>query len=100
MSAKVRAQALRACPPRCGSPKSIRSALCKPRWKATGLSRRKYAADKADIFVTTTGNKNVITRAHMDKMKDQAIVCNIGHFDNEIDVAGLEDCMGRNQAAG
>ena len=48
-----------------------------------------YAADKADIFVTTTGNKNVITRAHMDNMKDQAIVCNIGHFDNEIDVAGL-----------
>ncbi len=50
-----------------------------------------YAADKADIFVTTTGNKNVITRAHMDQMKDQAIVCNIGHFDNEIDVAGLEE---------
>ncbi len=48
-----------------------------------------YAADKADIFVTTTGNKNVITRAHMDQMKDQAIVCNIGHFDNEIDVAGI-----------
>jgi len=50
-----------------------------------------YAADKADIFVTTTGNKNVITRAHMDKMNNQSIVCNIGHFDNEIDVAGLED---------
>ncbi|MBC7807632.1 MAG: adenosylhomocysteinase [Akkermansiaceae bacterium] len=50
-----------------------------------------YAADKADIFVTTTGNKNVITRAHMDQMKDQAIVCNIGHFDNEIDVAGIAD---------
>ncbi len=50
-----------------------------------------YAADKADIFVTTTGNKSVITRAHMDKMKDQAIVCNIGHFDNEIDVADLAD---------
>jgi adenosylhomocysteinase len=48
-----------------------------------------YAADKADIFVTATGNKVVITRAVMDKMKDQAIVCNIGHFDNEIDVAGL-----------
>ncbi len=52
-----------------------------------------YAASQADIFVTTTGNKNVITRAHMDKMKDQAIVCNIGHFDNEIDVAGLADCV-------
>jgi len=49
-----------------------------------------YAADKADIFVTATGNKDIITRAVMDKMKDQAIVCNIGHFDNEIDVAGLE----------
>jgi adenosylhomocysteinase len=51
-----------------------------------------YAADKADIFVTTTGNKNVITYAHMDAMKDQAIVCNIGHFDNEIDVASLSKC--------
>ena len=50
-----------------------------------------YAADKADIFVSATGNKNVITRAHMAAMKDQAIVCNIGHFDNEIDVAGLAD---------
>ncbi|NPC58648.1 adenosylhomocysteinase [Caenimonas soli] len=49
-----------------------------------------YAADKGDIFVTTTGNKNVITHDHMAKMKDQAIVCNIGHFDNEIDVASLE----------
>jgi adenosylhomocysteinase len=49
-----------------------------------------YACDKADIFVTATGNKDVITHAHMAKMKDQAIVCNIGHFDNEIDVAALE----------
>ena len=49
------------------------------------------AADKADIFVTATGNYNVITRAHMDRMKDQAIVCNIGHFDNEIDVVGIEN---------
>jgi adenosylhomocysteinase len=49
-----------------------------------------YAADKADIFVTTTGNYKVITHDHMAKMKDQAIVCNIGHFDNEIDVAALE----------
>src|ERR1700681_3953499 len=46
-----------------------------------------YAADKADIFVTTTGNKDVITHDTMVKMKDQAIVCNIGHFDNEIEVA-------------
>src|SRR5450432_1650021 len=50
-----------------------------------------YAADKADIFVTTTGNFKVITHAHMKAMKNQAIVCNIGHFDNEIDVASLED---------
>ena len=49
-----------------------------------------YAADKADIFVTTTGNKSVIRHEHMVAMKDQAIVCNIGHFDNEIDVASLE----------
>ncbi|MDW3684832.1 adenosylhomocysteinase [Cupriavidus sp. CV2] len=49
-----------------------------------------YAADKADIFVTCTGNYHVITHDHMAKMKDQAIVCNIGHFDNEIDIASLE----------
>ena len=49
-----------------------------------------YAADKADIFVTTTGNFKVITHEHMAAMKDQAIVCYIGHFDNEIDVASLE----------
>jgi adenosylhomocysteinase len=49
-----------------------------------------YAADKADIFVTATGNKHVITHDHMVKMKDQAIVCNIGHFDNEIDIASVE----------
>ena len=49
-----------------------------------------YAADKADIFVTATGNNDVITHEHMEAMKDQAIVCNIGHFDNEIDVASLE----------
>ena len=49
-----------------------------------------YAADKADIFVTCTGNYHVITHDHMAKMKDQAIVCNIGHFDNEIDVASVE----------
>jgi len=48
-----------------------------------------YAADKADIFVTATGNYHVITHDHMKKMKDQAIVCNIGHFDNEIEVAAL-----------
>lgn len=51
------------------------------------------AASQADIFVTATGNVNVITRAHMEQMKNQAIVCNIGHFDNEIDVAALTDCQ-------
>jgi adenosylhomocysteinase len=49
-----------------------------------------WAADKADIFVTTTGNKDVITHDHMKAMKNNAIVCNIGHFDNEIQVASLE----------
>jgi adenosylhomocysteinase len=49
-----------------------------------------YAADKADIFVTTTGNRDVIRHEHMVAMKDQAIVCNIGHFDNEIDIASIE----------
>ena len=49
-----------------------------------------YAADKCDIFVSATGNKNVIRYEHMAAMKDEAIVCNIGHFDNEIDVVSLE----------
>jgi len=49
-----------------------------------------YAAEHADIFVTATGNYHVITHVHMQKMKDQAIVCNIGHFDNEIEVAALK----------
>jgi len=48
-----------------------------------------YAADKADIFVTATGNFRVITHDHMKRMKNNAIVCNIGHFDNEIDIAAL-----------
>ena len=52
-----------------------------------------YAAEHADIFVTATGNYHVITHDHMSRMKDQAIVCNIGHFDNEIDVASLSDCQ-------
>jgi adenosylhomocysteinase len=49
-----------------------------------------YAADKADIFVTATGNLRVITLEHMKRMKHNAIVCNIGHFDSEIDIAGLK----------
>jgi adenosylhomocysteinase len=55
-----------------------------------------YAADKADIFVTTTGNFHVITNDHMTKMKNNAIVCNIGHFDNEIDVAALRQYQWEN----
>ncbi len=54
------------------------------------------AVADADIFVTTTGNYDIIRREHMAAMKDQAIVCNIGHFDNEIDVAGLADCEWEN----
>ncbi len=49
------------------------------------------ACEWGDIFVTATGNVSVITREHMDRMKDGAIVCNIGHFDSEIEVAGLAD---------
>ncbi|HEY5897566.1 MAG TPA: adenosylhomocysteinase, partial [Burkholderiales bacterium] len=49
-----------------------------------------YAVDKADIFVTATGNFHVITHEHMKRMKNNAIVCNIGHFDNEIEVAALK----------
>ncbi|MGV3655033.1 MAG: adenosylhomocysteinase, partial [Noviherbaspirillum sp.] len=55
-----------------------------------------YAAEQGDIFVTATGNYHVITHAHMQKMKDQAIVCNIGHFDNEIDVPSLRQCTWEN----
>jgi len=52
------------------------------------------ALETADIFVTTTGNKDIITAEHISKMKDQAIVCNIGHFDNEIQVSELESIEG------
>ena len=59
------------------------------------------ACDKGDIFVTATGNIDVITLEHMQRMKNNAIVCNIGHFDNEIDVAGLKALhVGEHQAAG
>ena len=58
-------------------------------------------ARQGDIFVTATGNYDVITHEHMLKMKDQAIVCNIGHFDNEIDIASVEKYQwDANQAAG
>jgi adenosylhomocysteinase len=52
------------------------------------------ALSYADIFITTTGNKNIITAQHMSKMKDKAVVANIGHFDNEIDMAGLKKVKG------
>jgi adenosylhomocysteinase len=55
-----------------------------------------YAADKADIFVTATGNFQVITHGHMKRMKNNAIVCNIGHFDNEIEVAALKQYQWEN----
>jgi adenosylhomocysteinase len=55
-----------------------------------------YAADKADIFVTATGNIDIITFDHVKRMKNNAIVCNIGHFDNEIDVASLKRCKWEN----
>ena len=55
-----------------------------------------YAADKADIFVTATGNFHVITHDHMKHMKNNAIVCNIGHFDNEIDCAALKQYQWEN----
>ena len=59
------------------------------------------ACDKADIFVTATGNVDVITHDHMRRMKNQAIVCNIGHFDTEIDIAALQQVpLGKHQAAG
>ena len=54
------------------------------------------AMDQGDIFVTATGNYKVITHEHLQAMKDQAVVCNIGHFDNEIDVAGLRDYQWEN----
>ncbi|MCI5178197.1 MAG: adenosylhomocysteinase [Candidatus Electrothrix sp. AW3_4] len=54
------------------------------------------AAPVGDIFVTCTGNLRVITRANMDQMKNEAIVCNIGHFDSEIDIAGLKDLQWEN----
>ena len=55
---------------------------------------------EVDIFVTATGNYQVIRNEHLVKMKDEAIVCNIGHFDNEIDVASLKEYKVEHQAAG
>ncbi len=54
--------------------------------------------ERADIFITATGNKDIVTAAHMARMKDKAIVANIGHFDNEIDIAGLKKVPGIRRA--
>jgi adenosylhomocysteinase len=58
------------------------------------VRRLESVVEKADIFVSATGNKNIITADHMSRMKDKAIVSNIGHFDNEIDMAGLKKVKG------
>src|SRR5260370_37415320 len=58
------------------------------------VRRLESVVDKADIFVTATGNKDIITAEHMSRMKHNAIVSNIGHFDNEIDMAGLKKVPG------
>ena len=59
------------------------------------VRRLEDVLDRGNIFVTTTGNKDIITLKHMKKMKDQAIVCNIGHFDNEIQVDALNKSNAR-----
>jgi adenosylhomocysteinase len=58
------------------------------------VTRLENVVAKADIFISATGNKDIITTAHMARMKDKAIVGNIGHFDNEIDMAGLKKVPG------
>jgi adenosylhomocysteinase len=70
--------------------------ICALQAAMEGFEVRKLenVVDKADIFVTATGNKDIITAAHMARMKDKAIVSNIGHFDNEIDMAGLKKVSG------
>ena len=90
----LRAGAARPGLPRRSSPKSIRSARCRRRWKATRSTRSTNVISRADIFITATGNKDIITVEHMARMKDKAIVGNIGHFDNEIDMAGLKKVKG------
>ena len=62
--------------------------------RGLGVVRLDYVAADFDIFVTTTGNYGIITAAQMMRMKHNAIVCNIGHFDNEIDMAGLAKVPG------
>ncbi len=76
------------------SPKSTRSARCRRPWKVSRSATLESVVENADIFVTSTGNKDVITADHMGRMKHNAIVSNIGHFDNEIDMAGLKKVSG------
>jgi hypothetical protein len=69
--------------------RSIRSTRSRQRWKATKSPTIEDTLGRGDIYVTTTGNVDIITFDHMSKMKNQAVVCNIGHFDNEIQVDAL-----------
>ena len=105
------ATSARAAPSRCAarapassSPRSTRSARCRRRWTATRSPRSTTSIETADIFITATGNKDIITAERHGQMKHQAIVGNIGHFDNEIDMAGLAklraSSQDRDQAAG
>ena len=68
--------------------------LCKQPWKASKSPPSKTPLGRGDIYVTCTGNLDVLTLEHMSQMKDQAIVCNIGHFDNEIQIDRLNTAPG------
>ena len=76
------------------SPRLTRSTRCRRRWKDSRSPPSRTRSAQADIYVTCTGNRDVITLEHILKMKDQAIVCNIGHFDNEIQVDRLNNATG------
>ena len=67
---------------------------CRRQWKATRCKPLEDTLGSADIYVTCTGNRDIITIEHMKRMKDQTILCNIGHFDNEIQVEALEAIPG------
>ena len=100
----LRAIAARLRRARRSSPRSIRSTRCRPRWKASKSRPSKTRSAAATSTSRRTGNCDIITLEHMLKMKDQAIVCNIGHFDNEIQVDRLNRPEGveadQHQAAG
>ena len=89
MSEKALRRRCGRCRRRSGSPRSIRFARCRPRWKAIAWSPWIMPPTRATSSSRATGNFHVITHEHMKRMKDQAIVCNIGHFDSEIEVAAL-----------